>query len=321
MFTLTAQAEAGKLTAESASVDPAEVRPRVVVEVASDARGMLPLLRAELEDLGLEVVERVASDAREVPSEPWPRDPLVTSRILVRTRSVHVWIFDRKANTIALHEVITQADGSPVEARTAVLHAVELLGWSLREKNRRELPAPAPQQPSRIPKLIPAPNRDKEWFVTLAPLLLHSPGGTSPGAGAAFDLTWQRSQFGLRLQGAGLVMPNTLIRWIGLEGVVFAKSFQSRMTLSSGAGVNLLSVYLRGTTELELRVHDDTILTVAPCLDVRSYYSLGDALALGVGVLGMIPLRSDVIRVDDREVGRYGRLILTLGLGLQAAMR
>jgi hypothetical protein len=38
-------------------------------------------------------------------------------------------------------------------------------------------------------------------------------------------------------------------------------------------------------------------------------------------VRGDVPYRTDVIGVDEREVGRYGRLLLTLGNRPSAALR
>ena len=58
-----------------------------------------------------------------------------------------------------------------------------------------------------------------------------------------------------------------------------------------------------------------------PSVAVQSYYRLGDTLALGLIGSGMVPLRSDSIRIDEREVARFGRLIVTLGISLQAALR
>lgn len=315
----------------AAAAESAEVRQRVVVEVANDAQGMLPLLRAELHDLGLDVVVRATADARAPSSSVWQEDPLAAFRIVVNLRTVEVWVFDRTSNTIALHEVFAQADGSPLSARTAVLHAVELLGWSLRERQQRETPAPAPTRTSPSPSIAPPPERHKEWFVAFTPLMLHSPGGTKPGAGAAIELTWRQSQLGLRLAAATLLWPNQLTqpegklealpRWIGLQTVLFANAPTAQWNTILGVGVNLLGVYLRGTTDLDLQVHEDTLVTVAPSLDVRSYYALGDAISLGLLASGMTPLRADVIRIDEREVGRYGRLLLTVGVGLQASLQ
>jgi hypothetical protein len=99
--------------------------------------------------------------------------------------------------------------------------------------------------------------------------------------------------------------------------VITARAVQCWSRHSNGQ----LGVDLRGKTDLELQVHEDTIVTAAPSLDIRTHYALGDATSFGLVASGMTPLRSDVIRIDDREVGRYGRLLLTVGAGLQAALR
>jgi hypothetical protein len=77
----------------------------------------------------------------------------------------------------------------------------------------------------------------------------------------------------------------------------------------------------RGRTDRDLQAHEDHFLTVAPRLDARSFYAFGDSIALGLSAAALAPLRSDVMLVDDEAVGRYGRVIFTLGLGVEAALR
>ncbi|MGC4069469.1 MAG: hypothetical protein QM784_33415 [Polyangiaceae bacterium] len=165
--------------------DATEVPLRVLIELHADSQGMLPLLRAELEGLGLEVVER-SSDPTS-PSRDDTERHGETFRIVVKPQQVEVWILDVGANTIVHHEVFAKADGSPLAMRTAVLHAVELLGWSLRERQRKAAPQ-GRTSTLRTPGAKGAAPTSAQWLITLTPLLLHSPGGTDPSGGAALDL-------------------------------------------------------------------------------------------------------------------------------------
>jgi hypothetical protein len=312
----------------TSSNDEAETPLRVVLELHADAREMLPLLRAELEGLGLEVVERShepASSNREVAPE-WSGEAF---HIVVKPQQVEVWILDVEANTIVHHEVFAKADGSPLAMRTAVLHAVELLGWNLRERQRKVTlqRATATHESSETKGTSPT---STQWLITVMPLLLHSPGGTDPSGGAALDLTWQRETWGVRLSGGGSLWPNELRRaegsiqitprWLGLAGVGTLR-VTSRLRTSLSAGANAISVSLHGRTELAIEAHEDHFLTVAPCFETRSFYAFDDSLALGLSAAALVPLRSDVMLIDEEAVGRYGRVILTLGLGIQAALR
>ncbi|MGC4069468.1 MAG: hypothetical protein QM784_33410 [Polyangiaceae bacterium] len=70
-----------------------------------------------------------------------------------------------------------------------------------------------------------------------------------------------------------------------------------------------------------MQANEDHFLTLAPRIETRSFYALDDSLAIGLSGAALVPLRSDIMLVDEKTVGHYGRVILTLGFGIQAALR
>jgi hypothetical protein len=77
---------------------------------------------------------------------------------------------------------------------------------------------------------------------------------------------------------------------------------------------------LRGTTEQAYQPHDDHLLTIAPLIEYRIHQSLSRTFAVVLSTAAIKPLRSASIRFDEREVGRYGTVFLSLGVGLQIAL-
>jgi hypothetical protein len=301
--------------------------------VPADEPGVLPLLRAELADLGLEIIELPYANEPPHPNEnsASSQQGVAEFRIAIRQSSVEVWIYDRKTNDVTMHEVFAHVDGSPVDARTAVLRAVELLRWRLRDVEPRPRATPS-IRPNHLPQTSPAPlARQKEWFVAFTPYALYSPGGTNPGPGVGFDLTWKPQRVGVRVSGGTLFEPNVLSlpegraevtpRFIGLETVLFPSSSSPRLSYDMGAGISIVSIRLRGTTDQPIQSHSDSLLTAAPLLKLRAKYAFGGSVSFLMDATAMVPLRWDIIRIDEREVGRYGRTLLMLGLGLQVSLQ
>ncbi|MGC4089637.1 MAG: hypothetical protein QM756_17465 [Polyangiaceae bacterium] len=326
--------------ASTASASPHVERPlvaaspsRVLLEIAENVPDIVPLLRAEISDLGLEIVERTAheTDADDAASALaiLETEPLAACRIVVKARSVAVWIFDANTRQVTVREAFSNAESAEA-MRTAVLHAVELVRWSLRESQAKPV-RPTPNSPeTREVTSSPVRTASAEWFLGLSPLVVYSPGGTRPGMGAALDASWQPGDWGARIAAAGEFLPNALDQpegtlearatWVALQGVRFIGSHQRGFGGSAALGLSAMHFFLRGTAQSTLNSHTDTFFSVAPLLELRAYYAFHPGLSLGVGLSGFVPLRWDSMRVDGREVGQFGRLLVAGGLGLQFAL-
>lgn len=299
------------------------------------------LLKAELEGLGLEVVSARLADAPvDAPSPTRSADAPEEFRIVLRPTHVEVWIFDRAAGKVTLREVFAESDGTPLDTRTAVLHAVELLHWHLRERfPRTRRAAPAKDSPAKgvtaqaaPPPAAPTPERRLTWSISLAPRALYSPGGTSLGVGAQIDVDRRWSQLAVRLFAASALVPNELVssegsaqvtsRFLGLEAVLFSSEAltPSDLQASVGLGVALVSNELRGRATRGYAAHDDWVLTAAPILELRVSYVVTDSVAIDLCSSVMTPLRASRLRFGEREAGRYGQLVATLGIGPRIAV-
>jgi hypothetical protein len=314
--------------------DSASPRRRAVIVFSPMKRDSIALLRAELEALGLEVLEVPLDDVADTAS--WAAAaPRTTEqfRILLRPDHLEVWIFDRVTGKVTSREVFAQSNGTPLDARTAVLHAVELLRWKLREAEPTTRREPVPKVRPRAPlPEVDSVDRRQAWLFSVLPQVLYSPGGTGAGVGAEIDIAWRWRQLAARLFAASVLFPNELVsregsvrvtsRFLGLQGVVMSSERPnlSGVDASLGLGLGLLSTDLRASATSGYRAHDDQLLTIAPMLELRASYLVTNAVAIAVSSSLMLPLRSNSLRFADREAGRYGQFIAAFGVGPQIAV-
>lgn len=292
--------------------------PRTVTVVVPEGHPTLPLLRAELTALGLGVHEVS-------PGAPAPASEL---RVVLREGSIEVWIFDPETGRLTMREVFSQADGTPVESLTAVLHAVELL--------RSHLAAPAPPRVVAPPAPPPAPASPRRRAratarLSAAPVLVYSPGGTRVGVGALVDAAVWGARFGVRGLWVSALVPNqhsapegvatATSRFVGVEGLWRMTPRASPFVAQLGAGGVMVSTKLRATAEPGYRAAEDHVLTLAPVLDARVGLALSERAALlSQGAL-LTPLRSDRLYFAEREVARHGALFATCGVGVEVTLR
>ena len=330
---LTLLASTAAKTAESTPTErdhAASPRHRAVIVVSPTKQDSVALLRAELQALGLEVVVESAPGEGQAASRSRPASTTHDAedfRIVLRPTQVEVWILDSGTGRVRLREVFAKSDGTPLDARTAVLQAVELVQWHLREwePQTRSLPR-APSLPAPAASFTHVARRN-EWLFSLVPQALYSPGGTTLGVGAEIDAAWRSSHFAGRLFASSVLLPNELFssegsaqvtsRFLGLEGVLLSSAgpISSGLETSLGVGVALVSTELRGSAASGYQAHDDQLLTAAPILDLRASYIVNDSVAIALCSSLMTPLRSNSLRFADREAARYGQFVATFGIG------
>jgi hypothetical protein len=291
----------------------------VVVIVGSKSDGpVVALLRAELRDLGLRVVDESARG--EVPFD---------FRVVVAPTRLEVWSADRSTGAVTLREVFAEANGAPIEPRTAVLHVVELLRWHTRGQGPASRSEPPRPSSPKAPAAPPAPR--SELRLTILPEALYSPGGTSPGYGVKLDVLQRWGTLGVRLAGSTLLVPNQraepegtaeVTPWVvSLQAAWVSRRVHDDVGSELGAGIALVSTRLRATSNEAYLAHEDHLLTAAPVLDGRLHYALSETLALALGGALLFPFRSDRIQFGEREVAHHGRLLGTLGLGIAVTVR
>ncbi len=302
----------------AASAETRRAPPPSVVIVASPPDSpVVPLLRAELRATGLDVVD-----------EAEPDRATLSLHVTFAGQSLEVSVVDEATGRTTLREVFSQTDGTPMDARTAVLHAVELLHWHLSPHLAPETAAPKPA-PQQQPLSEPAPDAF-HLDAALLPLSSYSPGGTTPGLGAELDVLFRFRELGVRALGATLLVPGRIdrsagsidvtSRWAALEATWLSPETRSGTAFELGTGAALLDNALRGTPSADLLGGSDTLLTPALFVDLRARQRLTHSFAITLGTSALLPLTSDELRILDRKVGRYGQLIATLGLGFEVTL-
>ena len=308
---------------------------RIVIITDHADAAIIPLLRAELNRLGLVVIEVEKGTDEVIPRDltlaAQQHHAVAAFRVQVSSNTVEVWIADRVTGRVSLREVFTQGSDSQVEARLVVLQAVELLRWSLREvepphPSRGDLKKPPPT----LVRLTEYPKEDPLTF-GIAPLFLFSPGGANPGAGAQLDMTIRWSWVGTRFLYGQLIAPAVLethigraeltTRWFAVQGVALGIASLEPLRPSLGLGVAMISTSLQGISSPPRLASDDSLFTVAPVMDGRIGYGLGKHVQLTIGASIMAPLKSNAIYFEGNQAGKYGRLLVATALGVQVAIR
>ncbi len=201
---------AGTTTSLSRASEPATI---VLVSNHADA-AIIPLLRAELANLGLNVLVVDRGDHELTPSELTDaarrNRAFAAFRVLVAQGKVEVWLADRVTGKVLLREVLkTQAQQSETSENAVVARAVELLRASLLELDVDERPAGEVQKPASLPKALQPParppvapieRRDASVALNTSFVLLDASFRTGPSPGLGVALRWQIVQR-LSLQG------------------------------------------------------------------------------------------------------------------------
>jgi hypothetical protein len=312
----------------------AEDDARIVIITDHGDSAIIPLLRAELNQLGLQVIEVEKRTDEVIPQEltevARQQHAVAAFRVQVSSNTVEVWIADRVTGKVSLREVFTQGSDSRVEARLVVLQAVELLRWSLQEAHA---PHPLRSEASSTPPTLTKPKdypQEDPLTLGVAPLLLISPGGASPGAGAQLSMTVRWSWVGTRFAYGQLVLPAVLetaagraeltTRWFAVEGVALGPASTKKLKPSLGLGVAMISTSLHGISNPPRVASDDSLFSIAPIIDGQIAYSAGKHVQLTLSTSAMIPFKSDVLYFEEQQVGTYGKLLVSGALGVQVGI-
>ena len=293
-----------------------EAPPQVALDVTPADSSIVPLLRAELQALGAEVV-----GGTEAVPEP------VMIQVVLTNESLAVQITDRRAGHATVQETFPVQSGTSMDPRTAVLHVVELLRWHLRFNPGSEIAKPAPvvaAEPKAAPP-IAAP-QVSNIRIGLTPMAAYSPGGTGLGLGGQIDIFKRWGRFGARALGATVLVPNSMsvpagsidvtASWGGLEGLLILGGDRST-TLELGAGGAVFVSSLQGMASGGNVGQADRVITVSPMADVRLRRRITTGFGLTLGSVLLVPRQSSRLLTMENEVGRYGQIIVAFGIGAE----
>ncbi len=341
--------------AGAALAQPGEPATIVLVSNHADA-AIIPLLRAELANLGLNVLVVDRGDHELSPSELTEaarrNHAIAAFRVLVAQGKVEVWLADRVTGKVLLREVLrTPAQQSDTTESAVIARAVELLRASLLELDVDERPVGEVARPATLPKALappgprPAPPKEPapaSFAINTSFVMLGASLRTVPSPGIGVTLRWLATP-NIAIQGrvaaplAGpeysipeghtQLTPRLATASLRLSTDPFNHGF--RGSIESGVGllwtraVGVANAVGVGEPSYATFVAND--VEPAPFLGGELSYNATRNIAFAIGLLGGPGLRPTKYVFTDEQsgaakvIGRYGRWVGLASLGLDVA--
>jgi hypothetical protein len=308
--------------------------PRIVLVTNHADATIVPLLRAELRSLGVEVVEVPKSEEEVLPADlsaaARSAHAVAAFRVLVSGRKVEVWIADRATGKVVLRETFAEGEDGKVDERVVIVQAMELLRASLMELDAPHPPrVEEPAAPALATAVGAVPVRER-FLIDLAPAVFWSPGGALPSLGASAALAVRATWIGAGVFAGTTVMPARLVRsigtaemttrWIGGEILAMRPPGESPWKPRGGIGVAAVFTGLHGIAVAPRPSSDDSVITVAPTFHADLGYAVTRNIRLTLGGAVLVPIRYNTIVFAGEDVGTYGRVLVVGSLGLGAVI-
>lgn len=321
------------LTAKTALAEP-EDRPRIVLVTNHADAAIVPLLRSQLERLGLEVVQ-VDHGADEVVPRDLSRaarqhQAVAGFRVLVARGMVEVWVSDRVTGKVGLREIVAPG-AEPIPESLVVIRAVELLRASLLEL---QAPTPPPGEIAapralRALAVYPSPPARPALHLGLGALVAPT-GGTDAlvhagGMIGARIAPWNSTSAGVTVRlPLGKAEKSTEAGRISVSswliGLDVRRELQWRdglVHLGFGPGLALQVTSAEGAPKGGFSGHTHRSLAPMPHLVGSVGLGVTPTLRVAAELLAGASLRPLDIRVDERRVERFGPVFLGASLGLE----
>jgi hypothetical protein len=346
---LASVALVGLAASASKAAEPATI---VLVSNHADA-AIIPLLRAELAHLGLNVLVVDRGDHELTPSELTEaarrNRAIAAFRVLVAQGKVEVWLADRVTGKVLLREVLkTQAKPTDTSESTVVARAVELLRASLLELDVDNRPAGEVQKPATLPKALAPPPRAPPVSPPPEPrntgvalntsfVLLAGSLSTRPAPGLGVAVRWQFmpnfsvvGRIAAPLAGPEYSMPEGHTQLTPRLATASAKwssdSFSEGFHVGVESGIGLLWTRAVGVGTPGLYngfVAND--VEPVPFAGGELSYNATRNVAFALGLLGgpgLSPTKYVLTKensTDEKVIGRYGRWMGLASVGLDVA--
>lgn len=312
-------------------------KPRVVLVTNHADAAIVPLLRAELDRMGFDVVlvdhganEVVPQDLRRA-----ARDSAAVAgfRVLVSNGTVEVWITDRMTGKIALREILPQGSDPGVPEHLVVTRSIELLRASLLELQSPEPPLGEVPVPAVVARLATYPRPPARTTATFGVGYLTSVPGAGDGTALhtilpsvglryAFRPTWS-----VGVSGAASVSDTTVATTGGetafssrvLGGDVRYERFVTGdwLHVAVGGGVAALLSKAQGRPATGYVGDEKVSAAPAPYLVATLGVLATSSLRLELQATAALSLRPLALARDGETIARFGSPIV--GAGLQAA--
>jgi len=309
----------------------ADALPSRILLIDPGSKPLTVRLREEIESLGLEVTVITESEPNE-PLESLARraDAVGAIRIVQRGfGSVDMTILDRATGKTVSRHLPIETGGDPASSELVAIRTVELLRASLMEL---EAPHPPRGDAAVTPAVRALAVPGAEPRVSTLSFAAGPAFVASPGLGVSLDI-WvaillrARSGFGATASviapgtGSGLESPAGRVNafaWqyrLGavLEGPQLTRALSPRFE----AGATLVSLTTDGVTSAPFRGVEQHALTWGPWISAGLRGEFLPRLSVLAAAQAALPFPETVIRSDGRNVGTFGRPLLTANAGLE----
>ncbi len=296
---------------------------------------IIPLLRSELESLGLTVETVDKGEAEVIPRDlkraAHDRNAVAAVRVLVSTGVVEVWIADRVTGKVVLREVLPQAADSKVSESTVVLRVVELLRASLMEVDAPHAPRGEVAPPPTLYKVVGYPEATGQLRLEMGPAVIMSAGGVGPSLAAEFELGYRVSNhFTLDGFGATSIFPGEIshaegtaqvlsrIFALGIEAHTSARA--SRWQPFARVGIGLLSLSSKGDARSPYVGYQRDDAGLAVLAGFGSRLRLTRNVAISATIQGLRAFQPVSMQFNNTTVARFGTIAAVASLGVVLAV-
>jgi hypothetical protein len=344
---LVAVALMGSFATATLRSTAAERATIVLVSNHADS-AIIPLLRAELANLGLNVLVVDRGEHELTPGElketARHNRAFAAFRVLVEEGKVEVWLADRVTGKVLLREVLkTQARQNETSESAVVARAVELLRASLLELDVDDRPTGEVARPAELPKALEPPERPPPQPASKAGVALNTSfvlldaslrTGPSPGLGVA--LRWHIvphfslvGRVATPLSGPEYSMPEGHTQLTPRLATASAKwtsnSFSRGFRVGVESGIGLLWTRAVGVGAQGYTGFVANDVDPVPFAGAELSYSATRNIAFALGLLGgpgLSPTKYVLTKEnlsDEKVIGQYGRWLGLASLGLDVA--
>jgi hypothetical protein len=325
------------LTLLSRRAQAEQARIALVRDPGADQR-IMSRLRAELDGLGLEVVDVTANSDSPSALDDAARavGAFAAVRLVPSVQGAEVWVADRVTGKTLLREVVVgphQAADEVVAIRTVELLRVSLLELKMPERRAGEV-APTPQVHQLVPPVAatpaPPPSLAREpsgqgLWLRFGPAVATSPGGIGATAHGLVGVRWSTpSAFDWDAFALAPTVPVTVQHVSGSASILvgmLGTGIDVRLTESDwrtrvGAGAALIAMTMIGSAEPQYGARTETVLSGAPLLRFGIQRRLASKLFLGADVFGGVAMPRPVVVFAGQPVASWGRPFAAAALTL-----
>jgi hypothetical protein len=327
----------------SAAAHASQATAPTIVLVADRAEAeVIPLLRAELESLGLRVLVATNAVHGSIPTElnqiARKNGAIAAFRVLVAQGVVEVWLADRVTGKVLLREVLVQTSVTKSAESVVVARAVELLRASLLELDIGEPPPGEVTPPPGVERVRAYADQRARFGLYVGAVLLLGSTDFGPVPGLEGRLTWRPVPgCGVAASAALPLKPvsiekkeygaaDLMATWFSLGGRLeghLSETPALRSAMEVGMGALWTRIWAVNVVDPHKQGPPFSDINPMPYLRLEGAWAVGRNWSTTLGLMGGYGLRPERVLFGSEEsepvsVGRFGRFLASAALGLEA---